>query len=216
MIAGIAVNNMKIIKFSLGQLQANCYFLIQDDACLIIDPADEAPFILEELQRRKLKLVGIAATHGHFDHVMAAGEVQKALSVKFYLSQKDLFLLDRLEETANFFLGYNPIIIRPTTINQLIGVKCRIGAFEFEKLNTPGHTPGSQCFYFKNEKIIFTGDTLFNRGIGRYDFSYSSKNDLKKSLKSLLKFSAETAVYPGHGGKTLINNEKDILNLYPL
>ena len=74
-------------------MQANCYFLIDGEECLIIDPADEASFILEELQRRKLKLVGMLATHGHFDHIMAAGEIQKSLDVALYIDNKDMFLI---------------------------------------------------------------------------------------------------------------------------
>ena len=77
---------MKIIKYSLGQLQANCYFLIDGQNGLIIDPADDAPFILEELQRQQLKLVGMLATHGHFDHVGSSGRdsvISKCSSVIF-------------------------------------------------------------------------------------------------------------------------------------
>src|SRR3990172_9252196 len=111
---------MKVLNFALGQMQANCYFLIEGEECLIIDPADEASFILEELQRRKLKLAGMLATHGHFDHMMAAGEIQKSINVPLYISKEDLFLIDRLEETAEHFLGYKPIIIKPTSIKRLI------------------------------------------------------------------------------------------------
>lgn len=197
-------------------MQANCYFLIDGEECLIIDPADEASFILEELQRRKLKLVGMLATHGHFDHIMAAGEIQKSLDVALYIDNKDMFLIDRLEETAEYFLGYKPIVIKPVLINRLINTKNKLGFFELSVYHSPGHTPGSSCFFFKNEKVIFTGDTLFKRGIGRYDFSYSSKKDLKKSLKKLLKLPNDTVVYPGHGESTTIKEEKDILKIYPL
>ena len=102
---------MKILKFPLGQLQANCYFLIEQDECLVIDPADDASFILEELLRRRLKLIGMLATHGHFDHVMAVGEIQKSFNVPLYISGKDQFLIDRVEETAEYFLGFRQTIV---------------------------------------------------------------------------------------------------------
>ncbi|OGK25868.1 hypothetical protein A3A46_02415 [Candidatus Roizmanbacteria bacterium RIFCSPLOWO2_01_FULL_37_13] len=207
---------MKILCFSLGQLQANCYFLIKNGECLIIDPADEASFILEELQRRQLKLIGMLATHGHFDHIIAAGEIQLSIKTPLFISSEDRFLIDRLEETAEYFLGFTPNIIKPTPINlptgeagQLIGVKCKIANFEFEKIPSPGHTPGSCCYSFKKEGVIFTGDTLFKQGIGRYDFSYSNRNELKKSLEKLLKIPKDTIVYPGHGEETIIGNEKE-------
>lgn len=195
---------MQILQFSLGQLQANCYFLVQDKECLIIDPADDAAFILEELQRKNLRLVGMFATHGHFDHVMAAGEIQQSFNVPLYISNKDLFLIHRLIETAEHFLEYKPAILKPVTVNQLTGID-----FPFQIIKTPGHTPGSVCYYFKKEQIIFTGDTLFKQGIGRYDHSYSSKEDLFNSLKKLFKLSPDTIVYPGHGKESSINNEKN-------
>jgi len=74
-------------------------------------------------------------------------------------------------------------------------------------LPTPGHTPGSICFYFPEDKIIFTGDTLFAGAIGRTDLSYSSKGDMKTSLKLLASLPEEVTVYPGHGEETIIANE---------
>lgn len=190
---------MKILQYPLGQLQANCYFLIQDNDCLIIDPADDASFILEELQRRNLRLAAMFATHGHFDHVMAAGEIQKSFNVPLYIFEEDMFLIDRLIQTAEHFLGYKPVIFKPVTVNQLTVID-----FPFQIIKTPGHTPGSVCYYFEKEQIIFTGDTLFKQGIGRYDHSYSSKKDLMQSIKKILKLPEETIIYPGHGEETSV------------
>lgn len=192
---------MKILKFSLGELQANCYFVIDGGDCLIIDPADEASFILEELIRRKLELVGLLATHGHFDHIMAAGEIQLSFDSPFFIDKKDQFLIDRIGETAEYFLGYKPAIIKPKKI-----VYSTKGKFKIIK--TPGHTPGSVCYYFEKEKIIFTGDTIFADSIGRFDFSYSNKKDLAHSLIVLSKLPDKTIVYPGHGEATTIGEEK--------
>ena len=220
---------MKIYRYSLGQLQANCYFLVVDEECLIIDPADDASFILEEVQRRKLKLVGMLATHGHFDHVMAAGEIQLSIetqmsavethssaSLQLWIKEKDLFLIDRLTESAKYFLGYSLNIMKPIAIKHLIAIEKKFSNFGIQVINTPGHTPGSVCFYIAKEKIIFTGDTLFKNGIGRYDFSYSNKADLKKSLVKLLKLPEETIVYSGHGESTTIGKEKDKIKIYNL
>jgi len=211
---------MEILKFSLGQLQANCYFLIQDNECLIIDPADEASFILEELQRRKLKLVGMLATHGHFDHIMAAGEIQVSLRETsrrdvstLNLNRNDLFLIDRLSDTAKYFLGYDPQVLATKNIKYLKEGIFHVSHSAFHVILTPGHTPGSSCFYFKKEKMIFTGDTLFKQGIGRYDFSYSNKKDLRKSLDKLLKLPEDTIIYPGHGENSKILDERKAATL---
>ncbi len=200
---------MKIVKYSLGQLQANCYFLINNQDCLIIDPGDEANFILEELQRQKLHLVGVMATHGHFDHVGAVGEIQLSFNVPLYIFKEDQFLIDRLNETAKYFLGFEPNFIKPKTVEYLEKKQLSIINYQLTIIHTPGHTPGSCCLYIKEENAIFTGDTLFKNGIGRYDFSYSSKDDLNISLKKIFELPEDTVVYSGHGEKTTLEDEKD-------
>lgn len=210
------ISNMNILKFSLGQMQANCYFLIEGEECLIVDPADDAAFILEELQRRKLKLVGMIATHGHFDHVLAAGEIQMHVGNRyvcsFHINQNDKFLVDRLNETAEYFLGYNPHSLQPKEIKYLKEGKLDVGSWKLDVISTPGHTPGSVGYSFPKERIIFTGDTLFKGGIGRYDFSYSCKNDLKKSINNLFQLPKNTVIYSGHGEETTIWEEINFQN----
>jgi len=199
---------MIIKKYSLGLLQANCYFLIEENDLILIDPGDDVPFILEEIQRQKLNLKAIFATHGHFDHIGAVGEIQKSFDVPFYINEKDLFLVRRLNETAEYFLGYNPYFLPPKNIKELNNKKFNVSRLTFDVISTPGHTPGSVCFYFQKEKLVFTGDTLFKDGIGRYDFSYSDKRELFKSLKKILSLPDETLIYPGHGEQTVIGDEK--------
>ncbi|MBI5127537.1 MBL fold metallo-hydrolase [Candidatus Roizmanbacteria bacterium] len=204
---------MKIVKYSLGQLQANCYFLIEGSDCLIIDPADEASFILEELQRRNLKLIGILATHGHFDHIMAIGEIQLSFSIPLIINKKDQFLIDRLSETAEHFLGFKQSIVKPKNIESTISRQL-VNTYGLQIIETPGHTPGSRCFYFKKEKVLFTGDTLFNGTIGRFDHSYCNKDDLRNSLIELTDLPEEVIIYPGHGEKTVIEDEKNNLPIF--
>ena len=198
---------MIIKKYSLGQLQANCYFLIEENDLILIDPGDEASFILDEIQRQKLNLVGIFATHGHFDHIGVVGEIQQSFDVPFYISKKDLFLVERLNETAKYFLGYNPYFLSPKNIRDLNDKTFKVSRLMFNVISTPGHTPGSVCLYFEKEKIIFTGDTLFKDGVGRTDFSYSSFENLKDSLKKIFYLPKEIIVYSGHGEITTIEKE---------
>lgn len=202
-----------IFKYQLGQLQTNCYFLVKENCCLIIDPSDEASFILEELQRRKLNLVGILATHGHFDHIGAVGEIQLTHNVPLYIFKEDQFLVDRLNETAEHFLGFNPHFLPPTTVKYLTEKNFKISNFKFQIIACPGHTPGGCSIYLPEEKTVFSGDTLFKQGIGRYDFSYCNKNDLKHSLKKLLTLSRGITVYPGHGEETTIGDGQETIQL---
>lgn len=206
---------MQVLRFPLGQLQANCYLVIKDKHCLIIDPADEASFILEEVQRRNLNLLAVIATHGHFDHVMAAGEIQLSFpEISFYISEKDIFLMKRLGETAKYFLGYEPSVILPQKLSHLKEGINHISDFTFQVIATPGHTPGSCCLYFEKETALFTGDTIFKDSIGRYDFSYSDKSDLQKSIEKVLNLPENTNIYPGHGEDTFVEAEKKNLKFY--
>ena len=198
---------MIIKKYSLGQLQANCYFLIEENDLILIDPGDDASFILEEIQRQRLNLNAILATHGHFDHIGVVGEIQQSFDVPFYISKKDLFLVERLNETAKYFLGYNPYFLSPKNIRDLNDKTFKVSRLMFNVISTPGHTPGSVCLYFEKEKIIFTGDTLFKDGVGRTDFSYSSFENLKDSLKKIFYLPKEIIVYSGHGEITTIEKE---------
>lgn len=202
---------MKIHTFSLGELQANCYLLENEGKAIIIDPADDGSFLLEEVLRKNLELVALLATHGHFDHVMAVGEIQMSFAVPFYLHKKDQFLIDRLESTAERFLGHKAILLPPNSITHLSVGQLEIFPFKFQVLFTPGHTPGGVSFYFPEEPALFTGDTLFAGAVGRTDLSYSNKKDLWDSLRMILAFPEETTIYPGHGESTYIGQEKTVL-----
>lgn len=200
---------MYVLRFPLGQMQANCYFLIVGTDCVILDPGDSADFILEELLRRNLNLKAILATHGHIDHIMAVGEIQSNFAVPFYVHKDDIFLVDRVAESAEHFLDYKPVIIRPQNITHISGDSISVRDFSLQVIYTPGHTPGSVCFFAEQYKILFTGDTLFKDGIGRYDFRYSNKMKLKYSLEKLFAIDDIIKVYPGHGEDTLLHIEKE-------
>lgn len=204
---------MRIVKYSLGEMQANCYMLIEGSECIIIDPADEASFLLEEIQRRNLKLCALIATHGHFDHVMAAGEIQLSYAVPLYIHEKDMFLIKRVRETAEYFLGYRPVVIEPTLMQPLTPGACTVSRFTFRVIHTPGHTPGGCCLCFEKENSVFTGDTLFKGTVGRFDFSYSDKKALEKSVRTILRLPGETLVYSGHGEQTFITAEQDTFDV---
>lgn len=225
---------MRIHTYPLGELQANCYLIENEGKGILIDPADDGSFLLEELQRKNIKLEALLLTHGHFDHCMAAGEIQMAYdnvethcnaSLPLYMHKEDQFLIDQLESTAEHFLGYKPIILPPKLMRYLNFGEFQISPlrpsesegsegqanFKFQILSTPGHTPGGVCYYFPEEKVIFTGDTLFSGAIGRTDLSYSNKKDLWSSLKTILALPEETIVYAGHGESTYIGQEKAVL-----
>lgn len=195
---------MKILTYPLGELEANCYLLIQENDCIIIDPGDSAEFILEEILRNKLEIKAILATHGHFDHIMAVGELQISYGqdIPFYIHEKDLFLVNRLKETSKHFLEHAPLVLEPQNIQFINHQSLIINHFEISFLHTPGHTPGSCAFLI--EDAIFTGDTLFKEGIGEYTHSYSNKKELLHSVSLIREKGKDSICYPGHGDNFII------------
>jgi hydroxyacylglutathione hydrolase len=189
---------MQVFSYPLGELQTNCYLLVKNDHCLIIDPGDSAEFILEQILRKNVTPLAILATHGHYDHLLAVGEIQLSFPIPFYLHEKDRFLLSRARS-----------LVPAKNIKPLSGGDMSIGEFRFSVLSTPGHTPGGCTFYFSNDHIAFTGDTVFKDGIGEYTHPYSNKAQLKKSVAEILALPEETTLYPGHGDEVLVQELRD-------
>ena len=200
---------IKVEKLVVGQLQTNCY-LVWDKFSgkgVIIDPGDDADFILSRLRDLEIKPIFILATHGHFDHVLAGLELKLALGIPFLIHQKDLFLLKRAVVSAHYFTGNKEALL--PLADQYLQEKQIIvfGDSHLEVKELPGHTPGGVIFL--GDKIVFSGDSLFYQGIGRTDPSYSSRDDLLTGIKNkLFTLPKETIVYPGHGGETTIGQER--------
>jgi glyoxylase-like metal-dependent hydrolase (beta-lactamase superfamily II) len=194
----------------VGELQTNCYLIWNKSKdCLIIDPGDEGVEIGEEIRSLGLKPLGVVATHGHFDHVMGVLDLKLIYKIPFSCSERDKFLLDRCQETASYYLKREVKVPKITIDNNLaLRKQIKIGGEELEIIQTPGHTPGGVCFYSQKNKILFSGDTVFAGSVGRTDYSYGSKEELGRSLKSIYKLEMETLILPGHGKETRIAREK--------
>ncbi len=197
---------MGIERLIVGQLQTNCYLVWDKEnlETVIIDPGDDADYIQRRVADFNLCPKFILATHGHFDHILAATELKFAFKIPFLIHQADLFLLKRAEETARFFTGIseNPVLPPDKFIKE--EEKIKFGKESLEVIETPGHTPGGVAFY--SPGVLFSGDTIFAEGTGRTDFSYGSEKQLKNSIKKLLSLPKETTVLPGHGEETTIED----------
>lgn len=196
----------------VGQMQTNCYLVVgkKSRKTLIIDPGDDAEYIQNKIRDLEVEPVQILATHGHFDHIMAAFEIQQAYQIPFLISSRDEFLVKRMRETAKFFLKIEIPEIPPVVDRYLKeGDQIQLGDSIFFAHETPGHTPGSICLYSQESKVMFTGDTIFaGGGVGRTDFAYSNRRDLEKSVLRILKYDEITTLYPGHGETTTVADEK--------
>ena len=180
-----------VLRTVLGPLDTNV-LLVVDDATgrsLIVDAADDASSILDFTAGTDV--VGVVATHGHWDHVQAVPEVVAALDAPFLLHPEDGFLVDT-PFTA----------LEPGTIE--------VGATTIRVAHTPGHTPGSICLLL--EGVALTGDTLFPGGPGATRFPYSSFDTIIASITStLFVLPDETVAIPGHGEATTMGTERPSL-----
>ncbi len=194
-------------KIEVGALAANCYILSCDKTkeTVIIDPGGDYPLIKKELERGDFQIKYILATHCHFDHIGAVGEVKREYSADFLIHKLDEGILKRAASSAKKW-GIS-ISLPPSPDGYLIdGQILRFGQVKLKIMHSPGHSPGSVCFY--DAKKIFTGDTLFLGSVGRWDFPGGSLKDLAKSVKKILSLNENLKVYPGHGPETTIEKEK--------
>lgn len=198
---------MKIESLTVGQLQTNCYLVIEEEnwRCFIVDPGDEANFISEKVLYNNLSPQFIIATHGHFDHVLAAYELQLAFEIPFLVHPQDKKLLGKAVDSACRWLDWKVVTLPPQVDKEIKeGDVLEIGEQKWEILATPGHTPGGITVFNKREKIAFVGDTIFRRGVGRTDFQYSSSQQLQKSIKKIRTELKGYTAYPGHGDSFVI------------
>lgn len=200
---------LEIKKLTVGQMQSNCYIVWDEDRnAIIIDPGDDADYIISKISSFFLTPQKIIATHGHFDHNMAAFELQLSYRIPYLISEKDYPLLNKMPASSERFLNINSVAVPKTDSFLKEGKKIEIDKSFFKVMEIPGHTPGSIGLYNPSEKIFFSGDTLFENGsIGRYDFSYSSKKDIFSSIDRIFSLPEDTIIFPGHGNKTSVKRE---------
>jgi hydroxyacylglutathione hydrolase len=196
-------------------LQCNCSILADLDAreALVVDPGDGADVarILNFLAERQLKLTGIFVTHAHIDHVGGAAKLRAATGAPVYMNQKDLPLLQMMEMQAGW-LGVRPPETVPPDVNAEQGTRILVGGaggWSGQVLATPGHTQGSTCLHFPEQKLLLAGDTLFAGSIGRTDLPGGDSHQILRSIRDLLfPLPEETVVVPGHGEETVMGMER--------
>ncbi len=193
---------MKLKTKPMGAYETNCYILSIDNKDFIIDPGVGA---VDWVSQNVKNPVAILNTHGHFDHVWSNKELKEKFNIPIYCPKKDAFML----ENDPFNQGTPPskadFKVKPNEIVEIEGV-------EFKFLHFPGHTPGCSVIEFEN--IWFSGDFLFYRSIGRWDFPYSNAKEMLSSLKRVSLMKEDKVIYPGHGQKTTLFSEQEFLDYW--
>jgi hydroxyacylglutathione hydrolase len=197
-------------SFPVGPLGCNCAIVAdpQTKEAIILDPGDEPDRILEVLRRDGLKAVALLHTHAHFDHAGVTAYLKRETGAPIFLHEGDLPLYARIPDQGRIF-GFSFETPEPVDRTLSEGDRIPCGGGFLEVLHTPGHTPGSVCFRLGGESpVLFSGDTLFRRSIGRTDLWGGSMPQILASIETkLLTLPGDLFVLPGHGEETTIAEE---------
>ena len=202
---------IEILQLPLGPLQTNCYLATCTETLetAVIDPSWDGRRIAAIASERGYPITHILLTHSHFDHVGGLAELKQETNAPIYIHPEAIAMLAHAPEAAARF---NLTLPAPPQADQMLaeGDVIEVGQLKFEVLFTPGHAPGHVSFYLPQHNVIFDGDVLFQRSIGRTDFPGCDHATLMHSIREkLLVLPDETAVLSGHGPTTTIGQEKE-------
>jgi glyoxylase-like metal-dependent hydrolase (beta-lactamase superfamily II) len=212
------LDSVLITGFPAGLLKCNCYVLAPHPGAdaIVVDPGQRAMGQLRRiLDENRLTPAAVLLTHGHIDHIWSAQKVSDTFGCPTYIHPEDRFMLtDPIKD-------FGPKVVQlllaatfrePKQVIELDrdGDKIDLGGISVTVDHTPGHTRGSVVFRVTGDKeLVFTGDTLFERMVGRTDLFGGSGRDLLRSIvDKLLVLDDKTVVMPGHGNSTTIGAER--------
>jgi glyoxylase-like metal-dependent hydrolase (beta-lactamase superfamily II) len=201
---------MILKRFEVAPFYTNLYIVGSEVSGegMIIDPAGGAEAALEGVQELGLTIKLLVATHAHLDHFLAARQLKEATGAEFAMHPSEAGTLGAQSRFAGSLFGTSGE--PPPEPDRLLGGgdSIEIGELRFLVLDTPGHSPGGISLY--GHGVVFSGDSLFNFGIGRTDFPGCSFDQLMESIKTkLMTLPDETIVLPGHGPQSTIGVERD-------
>lgn len=193
----------KIIQIISDIMEANCYLINYDNKTVIVDPCVN----VSTLKRYNVREVtGVLITHCHVDHIFYLEEIIKEYNPTVYLSNCGIKMIcDDNMNLSNYFI--KPLNIKKDSFNYVLlnNEEFFIDALKIKCINTPGHTKDSVCFLIDND--LFTGDTLFDRSIGRTDFPTGDSLKMRESLRKILEYNKDFTIYPGHNDVSTINEQ---------
>lgn len=196
----------KIKQIVTGTIGENCYVIYQDKTALIVDPGADFLKIMQVIEDLQVMPVAILLTHCHYDHIGALEETRTTYNVPVYVSslEKD-WLMNPTLNLSNSLL--KPILAQPAEYEFDMMKDYNFDGIELRVVPTPGHSPGGVSFIFSD--FVVTGDALFKNSVGRSDLPFSNTEDLLNGIKEqLFTLADRMEIYPGHGEKSTIGQEK--------
>ncbi len=204
---------LSIKKFVCNMIQENCYVVSDEtNECIIIDCGafyeEERRAVVNYIQENNFAPKHLLCTHGHIDHNFGNNTIYESFGLKPEVEGGDEKLMDMLTEQAQMIAGVKLDYKMPPVGRYLRESDCiSFGNHTFTLLHTPGHTPGGVFYYCKEEKVAFSGDTLFRGSIGRTDLPGGNSFLIIQCLRMIAQLPDDTIVLPGHGEQTTIGYE---------
>ena len=201
---------LEVKTICFGPFGTNTYVVSDEKQVLLVDPACYTPYEQQQLFACvNSQLIGsrqlmIIATHGHLDHLWGAAWACEQWDTPVLLHPADIPLAEAMQDQYDMF-GVRAQA-KPFPIKSLMGNPPSMA--DMTIIETPGHTPGSVCLYWEKEKVLLSGDTLFQMGYGRTDLPGGDIGQLIDSLERLFLLPSDVRVYPGHGDSTTIAAER--------
>lgn len=204
-------------RFALGALWTNCYLVWDDDGeAFAVDPGGKALEVVDFIKEKNLRLNWIILTHGHGDHIGGVSDLKAMSQNGVAIHEKDASYLTNARKNFSSFTG-TPVELAEADKLLRDGDALHVGKMDIKVIHTPGHTLGGISLLVSDggEKVLFSGDTLFARSIGRSDLPGGDEDTLLQSLKKLEPLPDEIGVFPGHGPATTLGDEKQYNPYWP-
>ena len=203
------INGLIIESVVVGSVGTNCYIVHKKDSehCFVVDPGDSGDKIANYIRDQKMILDHILLTHGHFDHIQGVRDLKNAIRGEICALDVEKELLADARMNVSAMTGRPEELEADRWLHD--GQQFESAGITMKVIHTPGHTKGSCCYFLEEQKVLFSGDTLFMESVGRADLPTGNEKDLMQSVREkVLTLPGETKVFSGHGPATSIGYEQ--------